>query len=416
MISLAQEEINADNIIDQIEPLRLEAENRDNVNKSLASDYTSLINNYQLELSSYDGNTRVELTEDHFTDSVNKKFQNNFFPNDSNTSLPSVSDGIWKNFVPFFGNIAIGKKYDETYDLNTNEVDLITDVQNAITAIEAFTDIQRSTGQYCVPVDSIITYPAMVAAGDLLKTSIQVWEDFINAIPVVSGDSDGTREAQNILSSDDIANTVSIIDTWQALDDYDTSHGQSTCAGFNSYDHTLLGPTKFRDTELAAIKDEITARLAFISIRITQIETNLGSISVNADTGRITSATGLYGFRARLIDMRLNLMSGTLSKLSDLEKAQQSQTELKASNDSASSIYDSIMVATKFRSPGNNTNIIQVLDASSFSVSNAVYVVSDEFDEISANITGISSNTITLDTVISRNYLESDNARLYKLI
>lgn len=74
------------------------------------------------------------------------------------------------------------------------------------------------------------------------------------------------------------------------------------------------------------------------------------------------------------------------------------------------------MVATGFRAPATGINTIHVLDASGFSVSDAVYVVSENQLEISTTITAIQGNAVTLGSIVPQKYRQNEFARLYKVL
>lgn len=443
IIEIPLQNASADKIKAQIEAAKAEAYKEDNGNKNLINNFTPLINSYQSEIERYDGNGRTQLVEQDFIDSVNKKLRNPFFPNDNSISLPSISDGVWKNFSCFSGNKAIGRDYNETYSVVTKEQGLIDDINAKILIVEAFSNIKRSSGQKCAATgtcslpqyttqstcvggggvwtpgpDSIVTDNDMQTAGTNLKNAIQAWESFLNSTDalVPTTDTNPTRSAQNIASKQDIADSIVIIDTWQGLNDYDTSHGQTTCVGFNSYDVSLLGPTKFRAVELQAIKDEITARQSFVGARIGQITTNLGFIVQDMSSGDVSSSSGFYGQRFRFIDMRLNLMAGSLSKAISLEQGQGAQDQLKKSNENAGLAYSSIVVATAFRAPALGTKTIHVMDITGFNVSDNVYVVAEEQQEIATTISNIQGNTVFLTNLIPQKYRQDNGARLYKVL
>lgn len=433
----------ADKTSAQIEESKIKAKKEDDANKKLLDDVNILVHGYQYELERYDGNGRNQIIEQDLVDAADRKLQNFFFPNDPQTPLPSVPDGVWKNFIAFSGSKVLGKTYTEAYTSIQKEQDLIDDLNAKIAVVEAFSNITRSTGQSCnesgtcslpmyttesectsnsgtwTPGPDVIGSDApMQAAGTDVINAVQAWETFMNGTfaVVVTTDTDTTRSAQNTASKADITNAISVIDTWQALNTYDISHGQTTCAGFNSYNVNLLGSTKFRVAELTPLKNEITARQAYITTRLGELNTNLGTVVQDFSSGDLTSATGFYGQRMRIIDTRLNAMGGSLSKLRGLERGQFAQEQSKKTNENAAIVYSSVMTATAFRAPATGTSTIHVLDASGFSVGNAVYVAAENQTEISTTITGIQGNTVTLADSIPQKYRQNEFARLYKTL
>lgn len=443
IVAIPMQNANADLITSQIEAEKQKAEKEDNANKKLLDDVNILVHGYQYELERYDGNGRNQLLEQDLIDAANRKLRNYFFPNDTQAPLPSIADGVWKNFVAFSGSKALGKSYLETYSTVAKEQSFIDDVIAKIAIVESFSNIIRSTGQSCgssgtcsLPAyttqatctanggtwtpgpDVISADPAMQAAATDLIASVQNWKNFLNGTDavIVTADSDPTRSAQNTASKADITNSNSIINVWQGLANFDTNHGQTTCVGFNAYNVNLLNPTKFRAAELLPLKNELVARQAFITTRVSQLNSNLGTVAQDMSTGDLTTATGFYGQRMRIIDVRLNAMGGSLTKLKGLERGQSAQTEAKKSNDNAAAVYTSVMLATGLRAPATGNNTIHVLNSSGFSVGNTVYVMADNQSEIQTTITGIQGNAVTLADVIPPKYRQNEFARLYKTL
>lgn len=430
----------------KLEVVRVKAQAADDANKSLMDGKTLFINAYQKELGRQDGNDRLEVVEQDVIDSAQNKLGNFFSPNTISTPTPSNPDGIWKNFIPFSGNKAIGKTYLEVYGTTVKEGDKITAVNGFITTMEGFSAIQRSTGQSCgasgtcdLPIyttettceaatpipgvwtpgpDLIADDPMVHAAAADLVTAVTDWKTFIQAtLPfVVATDPNPTKQAENNAAIADINNTISIINTWLALPDFDTAHGQTTCVGFNSYNVNLLNPTKFRAAELQAIKDEITARLAFITTRISQINANLGTVVQDMTTGTLTTTTGLYGSRMNILNLRLNLINGSLRKLEGIKLGKKAQDEAIASNVSATSVYTEVLLVSAFVAPSIGTPVINIKDSTGFALFDAVYVMSDTQQEIATTIIGINGNTVTLGVVIPAKYRQNENARIYKTL
>jgi len=443
IIDIPKQNKQADLTIDKLNIEKQKAQQEDDANKNLADPVTVLINLYQAELENYTGNGHTQLTEQSILDSADKKFQNAFFPNDSQTALPDISGGIWKFFQAFSGGFAVGKNYLQAYLGVQSEQSIINDINAKVGVVESFSDVTRSTGQKCTSgvcslpaydnssdctanggtwtpgIDNIVTDIDMHTAGTDLINAIQSWENFINAtysnIPTAVEDSDTTRSTENDSSRADITNSLSIINTWQGRNDYDTTHGTTTCIAFNSLDVSTLNPTKFRAAELQAIKDEIVARQTFISTRISQIDGYLGTVSQNFSTGEIVSANGFYGKRFRVLENRLNIIGGSLSKLRGFERGQDAQTQIKNANANTLASYTDFILATAFRAPATGNKIVHVLDSTGFSVSDNIYIVANDQPEIST-ISSINGNTITLSDVVPKTYKQDLGARLYKIL
>lgn len=425
----------------QLSEAKIPLTNEDSSNKSLINQQTALIAPYQSELTRYNGIIYTTLTEQDFLDSVNRKVNNSFFPNDTTISMPSLPENIWPFLTAFAYTKAIGKKFNETNDLTTKEQDLIDTILSRISVIESFDNMERSTGQNCVagscslpqytneidcvanggtwnPANTISSYQDMQDAGQELIDAIQAWEDFLNATyPIISTvDTNPTRSAQNDTSRAEITNTIATISQWQNYSNYDTNHGQVTCASFYAYDVNTLNQTKFRADSILELTNLISTRTSFISTRITQLTNNLGTVNQDLATGAIISTSGLYGTRFRFIDMRLNAINGSLSKLIALENGEAAQDQIKAANNNALAAYSDILKASLFRAPATDTTSIQVMSSVDFAVSDSVYIISNTQQEIEATIVQIDGNRIVLDKKIPQKYRNTEFARIYKVL
>ncbi len=431
IVDIPRQNAQAAKLKDDLEAAKIEAEKEDNSNKTLMDVKTALVNPYQTELERYNSDGHNQLLEQDLLDAADRKLQNFFFPNDPQTPIPSVPDGVWKNFPAFSGSKAIGKTYTETFTPVTKEQDLIDAINTEIAIIEALVAATRSSGDECVPgnpgpippasPDVIQSSATMQAAATAMITAVQAWEDFMNAtsaiVPTSIQDPDPTRLTQNDASRQDITDAIVVVDTWQALQNFDTTTATPiTCAAFDSFAASNFNPSKFRVTELTPLKTEITAREAFIVTRDGQLNTNLGSVTQDFDTGEILAVSGFHGDRFRFIDMRLNAIGGSLSRLKSIERGQDAQEQIQASNDNAAAAYDSVMKASQFRAPAKGNVNIHVLDASDFSTSDAVFVVANDQSEIPAVIQSIDGNRIVLDVSIPEKYRETDLARIYKVL
>jgi hypothetical protein len=188
------------------------------------------------------------------------------------------------------------------------------------------------------------------------------------------------------------------------------------CSAFNGLTPDDFAASKFRTYELQPLKDEIAARTAFKDTRKTQLNNYLGSVAQDIGTGDVTSSSGFYGTRFKIINLRLNLLAGTLNALVGSEGGISAQEQSKKLNQDAEDVYNEQMAASIFTAPAAGTKIIHVQDASRFAVSDSVYVMADTQSEISATIDAIDGNMVTLSVSVPKKYRQDDNARLYKVL
>lgn len=435
--------------------------NEDNANKSLMDDLTTLIDLYQSEITQLDGNVRTELVEQNLIDGANKIKQNFFFPNDNLVTLPSIADGVWKFLTPFSGSIAIGRNYIQAFpSTTTKEQDKIDAINAQITIIESAVAGTRSTGLICsedvsgtcsgednppqttqatceadngtwTPSGGPDTYspePTIQQALIDIIVAIEDWKSFLQdeKVLIVSAnllDTDSGRVSDNNTAISDIDNTVAIIDNWLSYDDFDTTtvlpsgSGGAACMAFLAMISSDFVSSKLRDVELQEIKDELISRVSFIVTRASQLTDNLGSVGQNLSTGELDgSGSGLYDQRYKAINVRLNLLGGSLNKKLSIGRSQDAQDSLKATNDAAASLYDSVIKVSTLRAPASNTGTIHVQSAADFNIGDSVYIVAEKQEELSGDIVDIDNNTIFLDFSVPEKYTHENLARVYKLI
>ena len=433
--------------------------NEDNANKSLMDNNTVFIDPYQSELTQLDGNERTYLVEQDMINGAKKIKQNYFFPNDNQVPLPSIPDGIWKFLTPFSGSVAIGLNYTQAFPStgNIREQDKLDAVNAQIAIIEAAIAGTRSTGLECgedtsgscsgednppqldqvsceadngtwTPTGGADTYnpePVIQQAMIDLVAAINDWKAFMitEKALILTTDTNAGRQADNDTAIADIDNAIAVIDSWFLYDDWDTAttlpsgSGGTACTAFALMVAADFDPSKLRADELQEIKDETAAREAFTITRISQLLTNLGSVGQDLSTGEINgSGSGLYDARYKAINVRLNLLGGSLNKKLGNEKGQAAQDAQKGTNASAASLYDSVMKVSLLRAPASNTGTIHVISSSDFSIGDSVYIIAEEQEELTGTIVNIQDNTVFLDFKIPEKYTHNNRSRLYKVL
>ena len=451
LTGLKEEKALSDATIATLDAAKAKAQSRDDSNKKLVDSRTIYINAYQKELKYLDGNVRTELTENVILDSVNKVKNNSFFPVDPQTPLPSLPTGVWVNFIPYSKTHAIGRTNMEVYSSTIRkETDIIGDITAKIGQIEAQIIATRATGKECgstgtCSLPAYTTQSSCTTNGGTwtggpdgyttsttistyltdLKNLVQEWEDMLNneknQIPT---DPNTTRATGNTNSINDINDALLAINTWQSFQDFDTttslpsgSNG-SGCSLFGTMVESNFQQAKLQPTTLLYIKNELTARTAYIAIRISELTGSnyLGSITQNLSTGALTSTSGLYGERIYFLDMRINLLSGSLSEVVGLQNSSAAQEQLKVAANNTETGLSLVMKATKASAPGIDTKYINLESLSGFSVNDRIYVVADNQEELSGSILEITGNRAKLTFNIPKKYTTDNNTRLYKVL
>lgn len=428
VVSIPLENQGADNTVEVLEMAKLEAEKKDNGNKSIQNNIESLLNKYQLEAGLLDGKKREEVIEEDMINSVKRTKANFFFPNTPLTPLPSLPDGVWKNFPPFSGSKAVGKKYFEDYDTIKKEQDIIDDIKQEIDNIESFAEAERSSGKSCETVESETEPPELISVvGDSelvsilenLETLLDEWKAFLldEQSKIVTNDSDSAKQKENDIAIEDIDNTIKVIEEWREYQDFDTSTMlPEKCSTFYNLDKDDFDESKLRPDEFNILKNEVEAREEFSQIRKDQVLANLGSIDQDIDSGTINGGSGLYFKRFRMIDQRLNMMNGSLSQKIGVEQGIGAQDQIKQSNSIAENAYADVMFASLFKAAASGTGTVHVNDSSGFSVGDTVYVVAEKQEEIEAKVVNVDEGTLFLDNNIPKKYTSGNMARVYKLL
>lgn len=425
LVGIEKELEGFDNLQQQAVEAQIDAQNKDAPNKKIIDEKNLLINPYQKELTFFDGIIRTELTEDILEDSARRILGNSFFPNNTQISLPSIPDGAWKYFPPFSGTHAIGKASNELYPTTgeRTELDILDEIETLVTIIESAGASNRATGKLCVedPPDPDYYEADLLVVDALadLKLLVDEWETILNdqKSEIPTDDPDATRQSGNTSAIADIDNAISIIDAWQAVQDYDTTTTLPlTCAEFDSKTESFWQQAKLQPTTLQSIKDEIDARQLYIPTRVTALEDDyLGSIIQDLSNGNLTAFSGLYGERMLYIDVRLNTLSGTLSNVIGLENSEEVQKQFKNATNITKSAYSLLIKATKAAAPGLDTKFLNVLDASEFNVGDRIYLVANDQEELSGAIAAKDGNRIELTFKVPKKYTTSNVTRIYKL-
>lgn len=416
----------------------------DAANKNLFDPPNAMVNAYQAEQNKLDGLLRTTIVEQDIQDSAKRVIQNHFFPNDTTVTVPSLasSHNVWIKIPPFAITYAIGKNYTEGYGSTTKESDLTSPILGYITSAGGFTDIQNTTGQSCnssgtcsIPIH--LTQPACVLGGGVwtpgpdiiandpaiqtLRTNIvaavNAYKTFLLTLVslIVTNDPVPANQTLNNAAISNI-NTIIIpaLNTWLAYVDFNTAHGQTTCAGFNGYNSNLLAPTKLHSTQLAALQTAINTRLSFVTTRSGQVSGFLGTLVQDLSTGELTTSTGLYGKRYGFLLLRLHTLDGSLSKLNALSGGRDSQNSIKANITNTKNTYLSILPTSLLKAPGNGTSSISLTDTSAFSPGDTVYIIAENQGELQRAIKSVTGDNIVLNDIIPAKYRPADKARIYK--
>lgn len=415
IVLIPSEDKIAQDLAAQLQESKQELEKTDNTNKKFIDDLKDLIDGYETEVGLIDGDLRTNLEEQNLIDSANKLLGNFFFPNNTTIPLPSAPDGVWKNFQSFSKSVAIGKQYEEVFGSQDNEKSKIDEIQTIIALAEAKSEVTRVTGESC-DMDVVSSDTDTQTYMTDIKALVVELRTIINnqRSAIITDDPDSSRQATNNIAINDIDNNIiPAIDAWEAAPDFDPIGSAPTCVDFENTDTSTLDDTKFKPAILDVFKAALTNRELFIIDREVEVENFLGTVNQSID-GTINSTSGLYGQRYRFIELRLNLMTGTLTRLVNVDQAINAQGQIESSNENATLAYDGVIKVSALAAQSNGTDTIYVQDSSDFSEKDVVYVFAKNKPEIKTSIKSIESNKIVLAKKIPTGYGIQNLGRMYK--
>lgn len=415
----------------------------DTANKNLFDPSNVLVNAYQGELAQLSGIVYSTIVEQDILDAAAKKIRNHFFPNDTTAVVPSLStlNNVWPRVQPFALTYGIGKDYVEVYPGSTpTEASVISPITALISSASAFLDIENTSGQHVVTSgscslpsfttestcvlgggvwtagpSSIVTYPDVVTLKSNLVTAVNALKTFLTAEVALIPTTDTANQAQNQAAIDNINNVIiAALNAWLAQPDFNPVPGSVSPAQFPTYDASLLAPTKLHSSQLATLQAALNTRLSFVTTRISQIGTVLGTIVQDINTGNITSQTGLYGKRYGFLLLRLNALGGSLTQLNSLQTASSAQDSIKANTLATKATYQSILPTTSLKSNASNSSMIHLMDTSFIAIGDTVYVYAEGQTELLRGVKAISGDLVTLNDVVPAKYTTAIKARLYK--
>lgn len=360
-----------DNTILQLQSGVIEAQNKDGSNISLIDDVDLVIVPYQQEISVIEGKQRVVLQSSDYFDAAKGVTGNLFFPNDNNTTVPSIGSQVWTQLTPFAGNGAIGKNKAETYADIAGEEPSITALQAAIAAYDAAPPLEQP------PLLTAVETAAQAYRAQLLSVQSSIW----------TTDPDPTRDAQNQQAIIDVQTAINQIDAY-----------------LSNTSNTTLAET--------AIANRAPVRIA----RKAEINAVLGNIVQDLSTGQVTGGSGFYFRRFNFIVLRLDLLGGSLAEQTGIERGIAAQNSQKVFNSNSAIAYSTAIYTSAFKAPAANTGTLHLKETTGFTVGDSVYVVAENQQELAGNVVNITDNIIFLDIKIPQKYTHENLGRVYKVL
>lgn len=393
----------------------------DDANKQLLSLDASKIDSYEEEIKLIDGHPRTKVTESDFLNAVSRSTGNFLMPADVNAPIPSIPTGVWTKFTPFCLSGAIGLSYNQTPNAPISDYEelVMPSLLSAIATIEGFPQIRVVTGQKCIaavpPATDLLADDVDVqsAMNSLISLTNTLHSVLLSQKSVLVSNPDTANQANINTAINSIDDTILAINTWLAYPTFNPLPLSTDCPSFNSYNPALLSPTKGYSSQLSAFKSSMMARSSFVPSRKNEINTALGTVSQDLNTGYFLSSSGFYGGRANLINTRLNAITGSLSKLFASNNGVNALQQEAQSTIATKNVLSSYLNVTKLSSVTNGTSFVTVVSSSGFVVGQRAYIVSDTQDEQEVVIQSINGTSIQINKAIPPVYRPTEMARLY---
>lgn len=221
------------------------------------------------------------------------------------------------------------------------------------------------------------------------------WKTRLNAelTALNANDAVGTEKTQITAAKAQVSGHISVITTWQA------------------FPAIGVGTSRF-GTNLPALESDIAARPGEFATRIADITIALGGVTQNPD-GTYSGTTNYFNLFDNL-NLRLNKAGGTLRTYYDSDLGVQLFTQLKTNIINQTARDNATFNIQVFSQDANGSNVVALASVAGLLVSDAVKIMSSTQAVLTATISGISGNLVTLSITVPNTYKASESARLVK--
>lgn len=230
-----------------------------------------------------------------------------------------------------------------------------------------------------------------------IDAAVVVWFSRLSpqVTALTANDAPAPEKAQITTALADVNTTIGIINTWSALA------------------ATGAGVSRFGDTKLLLITNEMTSRTSQFATRIPQITTAFGSVSQVGD-GTFTGSGHYFNFFSN-VNIRVNKANGTLRNYYQMDLIistfDQSIAVAQAQADRDSSTF----FIKKLNADGNGTATVVLVDSTGLVNGETLKFMSNTQPVLVVQILAISGNNVTLDVIIPSTYKKSEAARLVRV-
>lgn len=170
---------------------------------------------------------------------------------------------------------------------------------------------------------------------------------------------------------------------------------------------------KFVDTSLNNLASAYNQRISLSSTRVSQISTNLGSVSQDGEGN--ASGSGVYLQRWKCLGYLINTANGPVYQANGLGAAKGNfEDKVKSTADKLATFSNLVRYGAGTKDPVGNA--FEISGANQFAVSDAVFLTANDQAAISCTITAISGNLVTISATIPKEYNKASKIGLIKQV
>jgi hypothetical protein len=235
----------------------------------------------------------------------------------------------------------------------------------------------------------------LIQISNRIKNSVNIWKTYLdNQLVELNKNIDAKSEVDNakaILNS-----SLNAINNWIALPD--------------------TGATgKFLNANLNTLTQKISERTTFIPTRVSQITNALGLVSQNSNPKADYSGSGVYLQRFKSLNFLINSADGPLYQIYGLGQAKGNFEDKVANAADKTSTTSNIARYASFVENTSPTSV-KVDNAKSFNVNDDVLITGNDLPPLEAKILQISSNVVSFDIEVPKEYSKESKSGIIKAI
>lgn len=270
---------------------------------------------------------------------------------------------------------------------------------NIIQDIPAFSPTERQNMSHVLYNEYLNNIGSIIIA---LVTEWQAKVNYILTQLLLQNDERATQSAQNTTALTNAQTLYNYLASWLALP-YTGVTGKFTVSAINT------------------LSTNITNRQSFITTRLAQITSALGSsandsIFQSGDTYSTNVPGNTYYERYFWINVRINKLSGSLRRYYKAGQDMSQLNSLAANNIAIQQQYDQYFVTKRLMSFDGQA-IAQLDSYTGFAPGDIVYLVSETKPELMLGVVELmGTNQVRFDKPIPNSYIKNDIARIFKLL